>query len=111
MRTLVVDEAHRVGWNSETEEDELGNKLRSLLFGVAGLAGDPEIVRAAFTMFGELTRGDKQVISPNFRLCVYQIVLKFGGVIEVGLTAQLQIDTMLTLTWLVRCRSRTVAHR
>lgn len=76
---LVREKAHAKGWSFAPNEDHIQAQFKALLFGSAGLSGDPKIIDAAQAMFREFAAGDKTAIHPNIRASVYAIVLRNGG--------------------------------
>lgn len=78
-RNLTSGKAHEMGWNFAPDEGHISAQFKSLLFGVAGLAGDQKIVSAAQDMFSKFASGDKKAIHPNLRASVYAIALLHGG--------------------------------
>lgn len=79
QRDLVSEKAHTKGWSFAADEDHIQAQFKSLLFGSAGLAGDPKIIDAAQSMFRDFAAGDKKAIHPNIRASVYAIALQNGG--------------------------------
>ena len=81
-RNLISSKAHAMGWTFAPNEGHISAQFKSLLFGAAGLAGDPQIVTAAQSMFSAFASGDKTAIHPNLRASVYSIALLHGGEAE-----------------------------
>lgn len=81
-RNLVSEKAHNKGWIFAPDEDHIEAQFKSLLFGSAGLSGDPTIIKAAQDMFAKFIGGDRKAIHPNIRGSVYGIVLENGGTKE-----------------------------
>ncbi|MCJ1377275.1 Aminopeptidase 2 mitochondrial [Xylographa soralifera] len=79
QRNLVSSKAHAKGWTFTENEDHIQAQFKALLFGNAGLAGDPEVISAAQTMFKAFAAGDRKAIHPNIRGSVYAIALQNGG--------------------------------
>ncbi|OLL24887.1 Aminopeptidase 2 [Neolecta irregularis DAH-3] len=76
---LTGPKAKSLGWEFSKDEDHISAQFKALLFGVSGMAGDPEIVKAAQDMFEKFVSGQQSAIHPNIRGSVYSIVLKNGG--------------------------------
>ena len=79
QRNLVSSKAHAKGWTFTENEDHIQAQFKSLLFGNAGLAGDPEVISTAQAMFKAFAAGDRKAIHPNIRRSVYAIALENGG--------------------------------
>ena len=79
QRILVSERAHSKGWQFSENEDHIQAQFKALLFGTAGLGGDPQIIQAAQTMFQDFAAGNRKAIHPNIRASVYAIVLHNGG--------------------------------
>ena len=75
----MADKAHALGWEFAPDEGHISAQFKSLLFGVAGLAGDAKIIQAAQDMFKKFEEGDHTAIHPNLRASVYALALKHGG--------------------------------
>ncbi|PLB39847.1 M1 family metallopeptidase [Aspergillus candidus] len=82
QRALVSAKAHEIGWTFTENDGHIEQQHKALLFGSAGLADDPVIVKAAQDMFAKFAAGDSSAIHPNIRGSVYCIVLKHGGAAE-----------------------------
>ncbi|KAF2454849.1 peptidase family M1-domain-containing protein [Lineolata rhizophorae] len=82
QRTLVGDKARELGWTFGEADGHIEQQFKSLMFGSAGLAGDEQVVKAAFDIFGKFRDGDRSAIHPNIRASVYAIVLSEGGEAE-----------------------------
>ena len=67
--------AHALGWGFAPDEPHIRAQFKALLFGSAGLSGDPAVVEAALDMFKRFAAGDRGAIHPNLRGSVYAIVL------------------------------------
>ena len=89
QRDLAAEKAHEMGWTFKDSDGHIEQQFKSMLFGNAGLAGDKQIVKAAFDMFNKFKTGDKLAIHPNLRSSVYAIVLTEGGEEEVCYTGLL----------------------
>lgn len=79
QRNLVSEKAHAKGWSFSPDEDHIQAQFKALLFGSAGLSGDPKVIDAAQSMFKKFTAGDRKAIPPNIRGSIYAIVLRNGG--------------------------------
>ncbi|MCJ1394766.1 Aminopeptidase 2 mitochondrial [Xylographa bjoerkii] len=79
QRNLVSSKAHAKGWTFTDNEDHIQAQFKALLFGNAGLAGDPKVISAAQAMFKAFAAGDRKAIHPNIRGSVYAIALQNGG--------------------------------
>lgn len=79
QRNLVSEKAHAKGWSFSPDEDHIQAQFKALLFGSAGLSGDPKVIDAAQSMFKNFTAGDRKAIPPNIRGSIYAIVLRNGG--------------------------------
>ncbi|MCJ1319200.1 Aminopeptidase 2 mitochondrial [Xylographa vitiligo] len=79
QRNLVSSKAHAKGWTFTENEDHIQAQFKALLFGNAGLSGDPEVISAAQAMFKAFAAGDRKAIHPNIRGSVYGIALQNGG--------------------------------
>jgi aminopeptidase 2 len=79
QRQLVSSKAHTKGWSFTEGEDHLQAQFKALLFGSAGLSGDPTVIAAAQDMFKKFAAGDRKAIHPNIRGSVYSIALQNGG--------------------------------
>jgi len=77
--SLTGPKAKSLGWKFSKDEDHISAQFKALLFGVSGMAGEPEIVKAAQDMFQQFVSGEQSAIHPNIRGSVYSIVLKNGG--------------------------------
>ncbi|EPS30528.1 hypothetical protein PDE_05480 [Penicillium oxalicum 114-2] len=82
QRELVSAKAHELGWEFSENDGHILQQLKALLFGCAGTAGDPVVIKAAQDMFARFAAGDHSAIHPNIRGNVFTIVLKFGGAKE-----------------------------
>lgn len=71
-----------MGWSFAPDEPHVRAQFKSLLFGSAGLSGDPTIIAAAQSMFRAFAAGDRKAIHPNLRVSVYGIVMGNGGPAE-----------------------------
>ncbi|KAJ5095945.1 hypothetical protein NUU61_005301 [Penicillium alfredii] len=81
-RSLVSAKAHELGWEFSENDGHVLQQFKALMFGSAGSAGDPVIVKAAQDMFERFAAGDIAAIHPNIRGSVFNIVLKNGGAKE-----------------------------
>ena len=79
QRSLVSQKAHELGWHFSVDDDHVRQQFKALVFGAAGMAGDPIVVKAARDMFDRFAAGDLTAIDPNIRGSVFTIVLKDGG--------------------------------
>ncbi|MCJ1400616.1 Aminopeptidase 2 mitochondrial [Xylographa trunciseda] len=79
QRNLVSSMAHTKGWTFTDNEDHIQAQFKTLVFGKAGLAGDPKVISAAQDMFKAFAAGDRKAIHPNIRGSVYAITLQNGG--------------------------------
>ncbi|KAJ5650833.1 uncharacterized protein N7484_004556 [Penicillium longicatenatum] len=82
QRSLVSAKAHELGWEFSENDDHILQQFKALMFGSAGMADDPVVIKAAQDMFGRFAAGDISAIHPNIRGSVFTIVLKHGGVKE-----------------------------
>ncbi|KAK5788878.1 hypothetical protein VI817_009836 [Penicillium citrinum] len=82
QRSLVSSKAHELGWEFSDNDDHILQQFKALMFGSAGMAEDPVVVKAAQDMFARFAAGDISAIHPNIRGSVFTIVLKHGGVKE-----------------------------
>ena len=85
QRQLVTPLAHKKGWtfpSDGSEENHIESQFKAMLFGSAGLAGDPTILSAAREMFASFEQGNRTAIHPNIRGSVYAICLRHGGAHE-----------------------------
>ncbi|OQD81257.1 hypothetical protein PENANT_c028G06029 [Penicillium antarcticum] len=82
QRSLVSPKAHELGWEFSENDDHILQQFKALMFGSAGMAEDPVVVKAAQDMFARFAAGDASAIHPNIRGSVFTIVLKHGGVKE-----------------------------
>ena len=82
QRNLVSSKAHAKGWEFTENENHLEAQFKALLFGSAGLSGDPKVIGAAQDMFKRFAAGDRKAIHPNIRASVYSIALQNGGEAE-----------------------------
>ena len=82
QRNLVAPKAHELGWEFSENDDHILQQFKALMFGSAGMAEDPTVVKAAQDMFARFATGDLSAIHPNIRGSVFTIVLKHGGVKE-----------------------------
>lgn len=67
----------KLGWNAQSNEDQLNVMLRSLVLSQLGSCGYPDVVSEALTRFSDHIL-EKAVISPDLRSVVYGTVLKHG---------------------------------
>jgi aminopeptidase 2 len=79
MLKLTQDKAHELGWAFTEKDGHIEQQFKAMMFGVAGVAKDETIVKAAFDMFNKFKGGDSSAIHPNLRSSVYAIVLANGG--------------------------------
>jgi aminopeptidase 2 len=82
QRSLVTSKAHELGWQFSDKDDHVMQQFKALMFGSAGRAEDPTVVKAAHEMFAAFAAGDVTAIHPNLRDSVFAIVLKHGGTKE-----------------------------
>ncbi|CEJ55612.1 Aminopeptidase 2 [Penicillium brasilianum] len=82
QRELVSAKTHELGWEFSDKDGHILQQLKALMFGCAGTAGDPVVVKAAQDMFARFAAGDHSAIHPNIRGNVFSIVLKYGGAKE-----------------------------
>ncbi|GES62400.1 aminopeptidase 2 [Aspergillus terreus] len=82
QRALVSSKAHELGWEFSENDGHILQQFKALMFGSAGMAEDPVVVKAAQEMFARFAAGDATAIHPNIRGSVYSIVLKNGGAKE-----------------------------
>jgi aminopeptidase 2 len=82
QRSLVAPKAHELGWEFSENDDHILQQFKALMFGSAGMAEDPVVVKAAQDMFARFSAGDVSAIHPNIRGSVFTIVLKHGGLKE-----------------------------
>jgi aminopeptidase 2 len=82
QRSLVSSKAHELGWEFSEKDDHILQQFKALMFGSAGMAEDPVVIKAAQDMFARFAAGDISAIHPNIRGSVFTIVLKHGGVKE-----------------------------
>ncbi|KAJ5701755.1 hypothetical protein N7488_009303 [Penicillium malachiteum] len=82
QRALVSNKAHELGWEFSENDDHILQQFKALMFGSAGMADDPVVIKAAQDMFARFAAGDVSAIHPNIRGSVFTIVLKHGGVKE-----------------------------
>ncbi|KAG1469429.1 hypothetical protein G6F56_003261 [Rhizopus delemar] len=74
-RSLFAPVAHKLGWEFAETDDYLTNILRVLAITNAGRSNDIEIVQEAQRRFWQFTEGNTDVVHPNLRGPVYNIVL------------------------------------
>lgn len=79
QRSLVSAKAHELGWEFSDKDGHILQQFKALMFGSAGMAEDPVVVKAAQDMFQRFAAGDLSAIHPNIRGSVFSIVLKHGG--------------------------------
>jgi aminopeptidase 2 len=79
---LVGPKAKEMGWTFKETDGHVEQQFKALLFGAAGDAGDPEVIKAAFDMFARFKGGDRSAIHPNIRGSVYSLCLSNGGAEE-----------------------------
>lgn len=82
QRSLVSPKAHELGWQFSEKDDHILQQFKALMFGSAGMAEDPVVIKAAQEMFARFAEGDMSAIHPNIRGSVFTIVLKHGGAKE-----------------------------
>lgn len=82
QRSLVSSKAHELGWQFSEKDDHILQQFKALMFGSAGMAEDPVVIKAAQEMFARFAEGDMSAIHPNIRGSVFTIVLKHGGAKE-----------------------------
>ena len=82
QRSLVAPKAHELGWEFSDSDDHILQQFKALMFGSAGMAEDPTVIKAAQDMFARFAAGDTSAIHPNIRGSVFTIVLKHGGAKE-----------------------------
>ena len=114
---LVQEEAHSKGWSFSPNDGHIDEQFKALLFGSAGLAGDPKIIEAAQNMFHAFAGGDRQAIHPNIRGSVYAIVLQNGGEEEYNIilneyrTARIADERNTALRSLGRAKDKALIKR
>ncbi|RHZ43655.1 M1 family metallopeptidase [Aspergillus thermomutatus] len=79
QRSLVSAKAHELGWEFSDKDGHILQQFKALMFGSAGMAEDPVVIKAAQDMFQRFAAGDLSAIHPNIRGSVFSIVLKHGG--------------------------------
>ncbi|TQB73341.1 Aminopeptidase 2 mitochondrial [Monascus purpureus] len=79
QRSLVSGKAHELGWQFSADDDHILQQFKALMFGAAGMADDPVVVKAAQEMFQRFAEGDLNAIHPNIRGSVFSIILQNGG--------------------------------
>ncbi|KAA8648937.1 hypothetical protein EYZ11_002412 [Aspergillus tanneri] len=79
QRSLVSEKAHELGWEFSDKDGHILQQFKALMFGSAGMADDPVVVKASQDMFERFAAGDVSAIHPNIRGSVFSIVLKNGG--------------------------------
>ncbi|GIJ82175.1 aminopeptidase 2 mitochondrial [Aspergillus pseudoviridinutans] len=79
QRSLVSSKAQELGWEFSEKDGHILQQFKALMFGSAGMAEDPVVVKAAQDMFQRFAAGDLSAIHPNIRGSVFSIVLKNGG--------------------------------
>ncbi|QRD85770.1 aminopeptidase [Aspergillus flavus] len=79
QRALVSSKTHEIGWEFSEKDGHILQQFKALLFGAAGSAEDPVVVKAAQEMFQRFAAGETSAIHPNIRGSVFSIVLKNGG--------------------------------
>lgn len=79
---MVAPKAHELGWEFSDNDDHILQQFKALMFGSAGMAEDPTVIKAAQDMFARFAVGDTSAIHPNIRGSVFTIVLKHGGAKE-----------------------------
>ncbi|KAF9883397.1 Aminopeptidase 2 mitochondrial [Aspergillus nanangensis] len=79
QRALVSDKTHELGWEFSESDGHILQQFKALMFGSAGMAEDPVVIKAAQDMFERFAAGDSTAIHPNIRGSVFSIVLKNGG--------------------------------
>ncbi|KAJ5895099.1 hypothetical protein N7495_006790 [Penicillium taxi] len=82
QRSLVSAKAHELGWEFSDKDDHVLQQFKALMFGSAGMAEDPVVLKAAQDMFAKFAAGDHSAIHPNIRGSVFTLVLKHGGAKE-----------------------------
>lgn len=76
---LTAAKANTMGWIFPKDGDHVMARYKALLFGNAGKAGDPSIIKASFNIFSKFSMGDKSAIPPDIKKHVFDIVAKYGG--------------------------------
>ena len=79
QRSLVSAKAHEIGWEFPENDDHILQQFKALMFGSAGSAEDPTVIKAAQEMFQKFAAGDIGAIHSNIRGSVFGIALKHGG--------------------------------
>lgn len=79
QRSLVSAKAHEIGWEFPENDGHILQQFKALMFGSAGSAEDPTVIKAAQEMFQKFAAGDVSAIHPNIRGSVFGIALKHGG--------------------------------
>lgn len=79
QRSLVSDKSHEIGWKFSDNDGHIYQQFKALMFGCAGAADDPTVVKAAQEMFSKFAAGDISAIHPNIRRSVFSIALRHGG--------------------------------
>lgn len=79
QRSLVSAKAHEIGWEFPENDGHILQQFKALMFGSAGSAEDPTVIKSAQEMFQKFAAGDVSAIHPNIRGSVFGIALKHGG--------------------------------
>lgn len=74
-RSLFAPVAHRLGWEFHEKEDYLSSVLRVLAITNAGRSNDAQTAEEAKRRFWQFVEGNTEVLHPNLRAPVYDIVL------------------------------------
>ncbi|ORE08615.1 hypothetical protein BCV72DRAFT_86089 [Rhizopus microsporus var. microsporus] len=74
-RSLFAPVAHRLGWEFHEKEDYLISVLRVLAITNAGRSNDAQTAEEAKRRFWQFVEGNTEVLHPNLRAPVYDIVL------------------------------------
>ena len=79
VRQLYATQVKALGFDSKPNEGDKVALLRPLAIGMAGKAGDQEVLKEARSRFDRFIAGDSSAIHPNLRGIVYTLVVRNGG--------------------------------
>ena len=91
-RHLVEPSLSKIGWTPKEDDDDLTKQLKPLLFQLAGMAGEEEIVDFCKKTFREDDGKGLKDVHPSIRDSVYAIGLKNTGGDEFEALVKLYLD-------------------
>lgn len=116
IRSIFNVLLNKLGWESNDQDDHLGNLLRSLVISMLGAAGDEIVIKEAQKRFKQHLEKTK-LLSPDLRRPVYSIVISNGGqqeydiLTKIYLESTLQEEKVVILSILGRCKNLDISRQ